>query len=215
MKIGSNLSFSWAAGVSVLALLQFTMIGCDQESTSSSQVPQSASNFVSAGDEGQIEMPHTIDTATEFPAALASISIGSQKPELRGSEVGHTVVRVEKAPAIAKSGQPMAKNQLEQDWDGTVLIPSGTQMSHARSDNVDFGRIEAHPLADGSLRVWVRVKNVTHTDLITRMACNFQSASNERIKTSFATTTIPADDAVDVYFMSPMPNVVSYTILVR
>ncbi|WP_309386124.1 hypothetical protein [Cerasicoccus frondis] len=195
----------------------FLVAGCAKKSPKEdvAPLPKAASNFIANNEQADVEMPHTVDVATEFPAALESVQIGSRKPELRGVEAGHNVVRVEKAPAISKPGQATTPKDLERDWDGTVLIPAGTQMSHAHTDNVEFGRIEAHPLADGSLRVWVRVKNIVDRDLEIRIACNFQSVTQEQMKTAFVSTEIPVGDAIDVYFMSPMPNVISYTILAR
>lgn len=161
-------------------------------------------------------MPHKEDTATEFLGALESFS-GRGSPDYRDTGNGVSIVRVEQAPVITKPGQPLtASNKpIEKDWDGTILIPDGTQMSHAHTTDVAFRRIEAHPLKDGSLRVWVRIENLTNHDLNTRVACNFKSASNEALKTAFIPTVIPAHEAIDAYFMSPMTNVVSYTILVR
>lgn len=215
MKLSSSVLHFLLTPVAILAGAFIS--GCGGEKTEAQDsVPAAASNLVQPTDGAAVEMPHKVDTATEFSAALGSVS-GGNKPDLRDTGQGSTVVRVEKAPTMTKPGESAATTQksLERDWDGTVLIPDGTQMSHAHTTDVTFSRIEAHPLKNGSLRVWVRVKNLTGKELDTRVACNFKSASNEALKTAFIPVKIPANDAIDVYFMSPMPNVVSYTILVR
>lgn len=207
------LAASIALGVSLLVGLSLS--GCAKPESKQDKVSAGGANLVAMDDGGDVAMPHTVDSATEFPAALESVATGSKKPQLRTTDANNTVVRVEKAAPTSKPGLGVTPKGLERDWDGTVLIPSGTQMSHAHTDNVSFSRIEAHPLTDGSLRVWVRVNNLTDRDLDTRVACNFHSSSSGSGKTSFVPTIIPANEAIDVYFMSPMPNVVSYTILAR
>lgn len=194
----------------------FLIVGCDGDPTDVKNLPPAASNLVNPSEGEAVEMPHEVDSATEFTAALESHT-GGKKPDLRDTGQGASVVRVEKAPAITKPNAlaKPAPKPIERDWSGTVLVPDGTLMSHAHTTDVSFSRIEAHPLKNGSLRVWVRVQNNTNKPLDTRVACNFKSDSNEALKTAFIPATIPAEDAIDVYFMSPKPNVVSYTILVR
>ncbi len=211
--------YPWhSLGVAALLGCSVIITGCEDRGDSAAtkqdskpKLSETATTFVEKS-----ETPHEIDSATEFSAAMASFA-GGKRPDVRKTTEGVEIVRVEKAPAITKPGeQPKASAKpLEKDWDGTVLIPSGTQLSHAHTTDVKLARIEAHPLKSGYLRVWVRVGNLTDQNLDTRVACNFKSASNEVLKTAFVPVTIPKGEAVDAYFMSPMPNVVSYTILVR
>ncbi|MEO0794899.1 MAG: hypothetical protein AAFX93_07050 [Verrucomicrobiota bacterium] len=212
---------SLSLACAILAVAFFS--GCSEDNGSATPAAEknlspAATNLVAPSQESAKDtLPHTVDTATEFPAAMDSLQAGAIKPDLRAIDVpGSNVVRVEKAPAIQKSSSTTQETKdIERDWDGTVLVPDGTQMSQAYTDDVKLTRIEAHPLSDGALRVWVRVRNLTDGPLKTRVACNFQSISREAMKTSFVPVTIDPQELVDVYFMSPMPNVVSYTILVR
>jgi len=210
------------AACALLGCLPF-FHGCDNSATEEASAPKpnkplpaAASNLVASEPSESVEMPHETDTATEFPMAMDSFA-GGNRPDLRNSSTSSNVIRIEKAPTITKPGEEAtASNKpIEKDWDGTVLIPSDTSMSKAYTDDVTFTRIEAHPLKNGSLRVWVRIQNKTDEDLDTRVACNFKSTGNETQKIAFVPVGIPAADAVDVYFMSPMSNVKTYTILVR
>lgn len=101
------------------------------------------------------------------------------------------------------------------DWEGTVLVPNEALLSKAYSSEVSLARIEAHPLSNNHLRVWARVKNETADHLNARVACNFRSTSDEAAITRFIPVRIPVEEAVDVYFVSPMDAVKAYTVLVK
>lgn len=206
-----------------LALLMFT--ACqpkdDGATPSGSDKSDEATSFLTEPSaELAVEvLPHKVDDATEFPAAMESLTSDSRRPEMREPVVEPSnVVRVEKAPSLKKDSPTATKEEqkrIERDWNGTVLVPDGTQMSQAFTTDVRLTRVEAHPLQNGSLRVWVRIANVTDDTLSSKVACNFKSVSNEQLKTAFVPIEIAPHEAVDVYFMSPMPSVISYTVLVR
>jgi len=159
---------------------------------------------------------HKKEDATEFPAAIPSLTRGAPAPEVKEEEPVANVVRVEPVPKIRRDAEikPSTK-EIEKDWDGTVLVAKNADVSQAFTTDVELRRIEAHPLQNGALRVWVRVKNVTDKDLDSKVACNFKSTSEEQLKATFLPVKIPAGEAIDVYFMSPTPNVIAYTVLVR
>lgn len=216
LAVKQSSQFPLAARLAVI-LLPCLLAACGGGEKEPEELSPAANRLVAPAVEAKDTLPHKVDSATEFPAAMDSLAKGSHKPKLRSTSEATNVVRVEAVPAIQKGPAPAAapSKPIEQDWDGTVLIPEGTQMSQAFTTDVKLTRIEAHPLTNNALRVWVRVQNITAAPLETRVACNFKSSSSEDKKTAFIPVTIAPEEAVDVYFMSPMPNVTNYTVLVR
>lgn len=191
-------------------------------------MPPAALNLVDEDPTGST-LPHTVDSATEFQSAINSLAEGVDQPEVRTTQEGKvdlTVVRVEKSDATgsgqisvtrdseASAGLPADKS-IEQDWYGVVLLPDRTKMSKAYTTDVALERIEAHPLTDDRLRVWVRVANRTNGPMAASIACNFSNAERKTEKTDFVPIKIAKGESIDAYFMSPMTGVTSYTILVR
>lgn len=205
---------------SLLALLLIS--GCGDNANSN--LPEAASNLVDPSKKDAAStLPHTVDSATEFVAAVESLAPEVEEPVLRETVTEEIeVVRVEKTSEASKPNIQIKQElkapenkAIEQDWSGIILIPDRTRMSKAYSTEVKLERIEAHPLTNEKLRVWVRVANTSSLPLDTRIACNFSDSNQATNKTDFVPVTIPAKGSVDAYFMSPMSDVRSYTILVR
>lgn len=156
-------------------------------------------------------LPHKIEKVTEFPQSLAAIAPGASKPEVRAPEQNPAaLVHVEKGKS--QSGAEVA---LPRTWDGTVLVPDRLKMARAFSTDVSLPRIEAHPLTDGNLQVWVRIKNDVQQSRLSQVACIFRDLKGSQDKTDFVSVDIPPSAFVDVYFISPVADVSAYTILVR
>jgi hypothetical protein len=158
---------------------------------------------------------HTVDSATEFPAALNSLEPDVPKPEVRSvsqfipgnSGAGGQTVEVV---------QPVrASVPLKKDWGGVILVPDMDRMSRGFTSRVTLTRIEAHPIADDYFRVWVRVRNDAKQDIEADVACNFRGLDQQVKETDFIPIKIAAGASANAYFISPMPNVAYYTILVR
>ena len=200
-----------------LIFLTFLLFGCGDQK----DLPPAASKLVEpSGKDAASVLPHTIDSATEFEGALDSLAEGVEEPELRITEsTNMTIVRVEKRTepddTSFEATDVEEVTPIEQDWFGIVLLPDRTKMSKAHTTKVELERIEAHPLIDERLRVWVRVGNQTGTVLHAQIACNFSDSDRSSEKTDFVPVLIPPEETLEAYFMSPMANVTSYTILVR
>jgi hypothetical protein len=89
------------------------------------------------------------------------------------------------------------------------------RMSRGFTSRVTLTRIEAHPIANDHFRVWVRVRNDDTKDIDAHVACNFRALDQEAKETEFIPVHIPEGGSANAYFISPMPHVAFYTILVR
>jgi len=208
----------------LIAGLLFWGLGCEQKSKEEirAELPgkyqEAAANLTAPSEEvADKVIIHKVEDTTEFPSSVDSLARGAPAPEVRVPEKEATnVIRVEPVPKVRRDSEkkPVEK-PIEKDWDGTVLVASNADVSQAFTTDVSLKRIEAHPLQNGALRVWVRVQNETDKDLNSRVACNFKSVSEDQLKATFLPVEIPAGEAIDVYFMSPTDNVIAYTVLVR
>lgn len=158
---------------------------------------------------------HTVDSATEFPAALSSLEPDAAEPEVRVvREV--SPVNTEAAEQVVEVVQPVrAAVPLQEDWGGVILVPDMSRMSRGFTSRVTLTRIEAHPLANDHFRVWVRIRNDSTKDIDADVACNFRALNEEGKATEFIPIKISAGGSANAYFISPMPHVAYYTILVR
>jgi hypothetical protein len=104
---------------------------------------------------------------------------------------------------------------MERDWGGLILVPDNVQLSRAFSTTVSLARIEAHPLEDGRLRVWMRIVNETDDALSIRVNCSFSGSQNQLGGVSRDNLTLPEGASLDTTFISPFRDVKAYTILVK
>jgi hypothetical protein len=133
----------------------------------------------------------------------------------------------ETVPEIVSSRESLDVNQVElppntevqidfvRDWDGLILIPNNVQLARAYTTGVRLNRVEAHPIDGDRLRVWVRIENMMGHDLEVETACEFRFENQDMSPANFRSSRIPADGALDVYFVSTKDRVRSYTIMVK
>ncbi len=160
---------------------------------------------------------HTVDSATEFPAALESLDPKIVEPEVRVVEDNRSLTATAdpSVPAVNIVTPVTASVPLKEDWGGVILVPDMDRMSRGFTSRVTLTRIEAHPLVDDHFRVWVRIRNDSDKDISADVACNFTSLTEDPKETAFIPVQIPQGGSANAYFISPMPNVAYYTILVR
>jgi hypothetical protein len=182
-------------------------------------------------------LPHKVEPATAFPQALASLSPTGTAPKVLPPAA--TAPKAETPAAAAPKGGPppddykiidpnrpptkgltadgVTTDLVMHDWTGIVLVPLDTSVSRAHTVLVSLDRIEAHPLDNGQVRIWARVRNISGGVLPSEIACSFRTAeSPEPERPIFYKLDIPRDDYRDVFFVSPEGrNLNSYTVLVR
>ena len=206
-----------------LVILVLGFAGCGEKKVErvAKPVPESAKMLLEpSADTADAVLLHTVDTATEFPMALGSLEPDAIEPEVRAvqelppatSASGETV---EQAVEIVESSTVRASTPLNQDWGGVILVPDMDRMSRGFTSRVTLTRIEAHPIANDHFRVWVRVRNDEDKDIEADVACNFRALDQEAQETEFIPIKIAKGGSANAYFISPMPNVAYYTILVR
>jgi hypothetical protein len=182
-------------------------------------------------------LPHKIEPATAFPQALASLSPTGTAPKVlsptgTAPEAPSSTTpspKDEAPPDDSKTIDPnrpptkgltadgVTTDLVMHDWTGIVLVPLDTSVSRAHTVLVTLDRIEAHPLDNGQVRIWARVRNISDTSLPSEVACSFRTAeSPEPERPIFYKLDIPRGDYRDVFFVSPEGrNLNSYTVLVR
>ncbi|MDA1066320.1 MAG: hypothetical protein O3C43_07440 [Verrucomicrobia bacterium] len=158
---------------------------------------------------------HTIDSATEFPAALNSLDPNIVEPEVRVVQETKTLGNGKIEQVVNVVAPVTASVPLKEDWGGVILVPDMNKMSRGFTSRVTLTRIEAHPLLDDHFRVWVRIRNDSQRDITADVACNFRAIEDRFKESQFIPVSIPAGGSANAYFISPMPHVAFYTILVR
>ncbi len=207
----------------MLAALAFGFGACGKKEVERAPrpMPESANLLINPSeDTADAVLLHTVDTATEFPAALSSLEPEVPEPEVRvvqqlpnQSANGSSD---EGSQQTAQVVEPVrASTPLRQDWGGVILVPDMDRMSRGFTSRVTLTRIEAHPIANDHFRVWVRVRNDDTKDIDAHVACNFRALDQEAKETEFIPIHIPEGGSANAYFISPMPHVAFYTILVR
>ena len=80
---------------------------------------------------------------------------------------------------------------------------------------VSIQYLEVHPLQNGSVRIWARLKNLQGAECKIEIGCSFRTNKNlDGSTVAFYQIAIP-EDYIDIFFVSPRENIVSYTFLVR
>lgn len=200
----------------VLGLLVFSSCGKKDDKAKPGELSDAAKVLVSPpAESSDAVLLHTVDSATEFPTAISSLAPDIAEPEIRpvkrsppvGSPANESVVEV---VTPVRASVPLKK-----DWGGVILVPDMDRMSRGFTSRVSLTRIEAHPLSNDHFRVWVRIRNETQKSLDADVACNFRALGEEPKATEFIPMQIPKGGSANAYFISPMPHVAYYTILVR
>jgi hypothetical protein len=162
-------------------------------------------------------LPHKIVPATAFPQALASLSPTATAPEVEAQPDDVKISDPNRPPTRGLTADGVTTDLVMHDWTGIVLVPLDTSVSKAHTILVKLDRIEAHPLDNGQVRVWARIRNVSDASLPSEVACSFRTVeSPEPERPIFYKLDIPRGDYRDVFFVSPEGhNLNSYTVLVR
>lgn len=153
---------------------------------------------------------HEIAGTTGFPQAMASLQIGARAPSVETIGSGP----LPPARGLTADGSSTA---LElRDWTGLVLVPINTSLSKAYTSEVRLLKVEAHPLHDGRVRVWTRVRNLGSKPLPSEIACSFRMRGETTPNSPyFYRLEVPAGEFRDVFFVSPDGELSAYTVLVR
>jgi len=155
-------------------------------------------------------LPHDLVDTTGFPEALASLAPGATAPKTEPS-----VPRL-LAPARGLTAEGDSVALVERDWTGLVLVPINKSLSKAYTSSVRLLKVEAHPLSDGRIRVWIRLQNVGPAELPSEVACAFSMNGDERpVSPNFYELQVPSREYRDVFFVSPGGDLTTYTVLIR
>jgi hypothetical protein len=156
-------------------------------------------------------LQHEKAEATGFPQAIASLQPGAAAPG-----VEQPINYGSQPPTRGLTADGASAELVERDWTGVVLVPVNTEFSKLYTALVKFTSIEAHPLTDGRVRIWTRVRNVTQGPVQVGVACTFLiKERGEPTMARFYSLDIPVGGYRDVFFVSPAGKLVSYTALVK
>lgn len=148
---------------------------------------------------------------TGFPAALATLETGAAAP---GVDTPQNYSAMPPTRGLTADGA--SAELVERDWTGVVLVPVIAQVSKAYTSGVRLTAIEAHPLKDGRVRIWTRVRNITAAPIAAEVACTFRmEKSPEMSLPRFYFLQVPAGEIRDVFYISPAGELSNYTVLVR
>lgn len=173
------------------------------------EVLATVAHLTQAQDSGVL--PHDLTDTTGFPKAIDSLVVGAAAPKIESGSQNFL------PPAKGLTAEGNAFELVERDWTGLVLQPLNAALSKAHTITVRIVRIEAHPLSDGRVRVWLRVKNIGSRELAFGIACAFRmGGSLTEPSPRFYDLTVPSEGLSDVFFVSPAGQALqSYTVLVR
>lgn len=154
---------------------------------------------------------HQISNETLFPKALDYLTeVAKNTPDIRP--------HVSKSLAPTRGLSPDAQNKtlVSKDWVGVILRPLNTNADLLHTMQVELEAVEAHPLEDGSIRIWVRVRNRLDRPIRTEIGCSFKTLERpEPPRTKFFELNVEGQSTQDIFFVSPHENVMNYTILIR
>lgn len=177
----------------------------------SSLAPEVAALVVNLTDSAERDtLAHDIVDTTGFPEAIASLAPGAAAPKVE------KIASQSQPPARGLTAEGDSVDLVERDWTGLVLIPINKSLSKAYTSAVRLLKVEAHPLQDGRVRVWIRMKNRGNTQLPSEVACAFTMRSDTKpISPNFYELMVPGSEYRDVFFVSPPGELTTYTVLVR
>ncbi len=156
-------------------------------------------------------LQHEVSEATGFPQALQSLQEGMQAPRVDAPQNYRS-----QPPARGLTADGASAELVDRDWTGIVLVPVNASFSKAYTSKVALTSTEAHPLTDGRVRVWSRVRNRQAMTIQVEVACTFgMKAQLGQTVPRFYSLQIPAGDYRDVFFVSPAGDLLNYTLLVR
>ncbi len=153
---------------------------------------------------------HELAETTGFPSALASLQTGAPAPKIEN------LGNVNLPPPKGLTADGNSTELVERDWTGLVLVPVNAALAKAYTSEVRLLRVEAHPLHDGRLRIWARVRNISNRPLPAEIACSFRMRGETTPNSPyFYQLEVPSGAYRDVFFVSPDGELSAYTVLVR
>jgi hypothetical protein len=153
---------------------------------------------------------HELADITGFPSALASLQTGAPKPKIEN------LGGVNLPPPKGLTADGNSTELVERDWTGLVLVPVNAALAKAYTTQVRLLKVEAHPLHDGRLRIWARVRNISERPLPAEIACSFRMRGESTPNSPyFYQLEVPSGAYRDVFFVSPDGELSAYTVLVR
>ena len=155
-------------------------------------------------------LAHDIVDTTGFPEAIASLAPGAQAPKIEQVDT-----RGQPPPrGLTADGDSISL--IERDWTGLVLVPINKSLSKAYTTSVRLLKVEAHPLKDGRIRVWIRMQNIGAKQLPSEIACTFSmKGDTQPMSPNFYELEVPSREYRDVFFVSPIGELNNYTVLIR
>jgi hypothetical protein len=153
---------------------------------------------------------HELADITGFPSALASLQSGAAAPKVEN------LGNVSLPPPKGLTADGNSTELVVRDWTGLVLVPVNAALAKAYTSEVRLLKVEAHPLHDGRLRIWARVRNVSNRTLPAEIACSFRMRGETTPNSPyFYQLQVPSGAYRDVFFVSPDGELSAYTVLVR
>jgi hypothetical protein len=152
---------------------------------------------------------HEVSDSTSFPEALASLQEGVRAPQVK-SDVDISGL----PPAKGLTADGNSTELIERDWTGLVLVPISTSFSKAFTAHTKILKVEAHPLNDGRVRIWMRVRKLINVPV--QVACTFRMRGETTTNSAlFYDLDLPYGEIRDVFFVSPEGEGNAYTALSR
>jgi hypothetical protein len=154
---------------------------------------------------------HAVESATQFDRALLFLAPAAPAPMIE-----QPVATAAATAVIPESAALTTVPDEARTWRGAVLVPKNMLLATAHTTLVRIPRIEAHPLADGNVRIWARIQNPAGNSIKVGTACTFRYAGQiAGVSRGFLDVEIPPGGYYDADFLSPHSGVETYTILVR
>lgn len=155
-------------------------------------------------------LAHDLVDTTGFPEAMVSLAPDALPPKIE------QVDSRGQPPPRGLTADGDSVSLVERDWTGLVLVPINKSLSKAYTSAVRLLKVEAHPLKDGRIRVWIRMQNVGKKNLPSEIACTFTMRGDARpMSPNFYELEVPGREYRDVFFVSPAGELLNYTVLIR
>lgn len=155
-------------------------------------------------------LAHDVVDTTGFPEAMASLALDAVAPKIESVDTRG------QPPPRGLTADGDSVSLIERDWTGLVLVPINKSLSKAYTTAVRLLKVEAHPLKDGRIRVWIRMQNVGRKQLPSEIACTFSMKDDTHpMSPNFYELEVPAREYRDVFFVSPPGELITYTVLIR
>jgi hypothetical protein len=164
-------------------------------------------HLTQAGDD---TLSHDLVDTTGFAEALASLAPGAEAPKVERIDSRF------QPPPRGLTADGDSTELIERDWTGLVLVPINAALSKAHTTAVRLLKVEAHPLLDGRVRIWIRLRNIASRQLPAEIACSFRMEEDTTLESPyFYEIEVPSLAYRDVFFVSPAGRLNTYTVLVR